>query len=40
MLRSSDRRALRAVGAAVLGRIEQGLGPARATLDVDPVSML
>jgi primosomal protein N' (replication factor Y) len=40
LLRSSDRPQLRAVASAVLERIEQGLGAARASVDVDPVSML
>jgi primosomal protein N' (replication factor Y) len=40
LLKSSDRAALRAVALAVLERIEQGLGAARASVDVDPVSML
>jgi primosomal protein N' (replication factor Y) len=40
MLRSADRRALRAVAAAVAARIDEGVAPARATIDVDPVAML
>lgn len=40
LLRSRDRKAVRAVAAAVLARIEEGVAPARASLDVDPVSML
>ncbi|MFW6051630.1 MAG: replication restart helicase PriA [Myxococcota bacterium] len=40
MLRSPDRPALRRVAAALAARIDEGLGPARASLDVDPVSML
>lgn len=40
LLRSANRGALRAVAAVVLGRIEDGLGAARASVDVDPVSML
>jgi primosomal protein N' (replication factor Y) len=40
LLQSSDRRALRAVAAAVSGQIDAGVAPARATLDVDPVAML
>jgi primosomal protein N' (replication factor Y) len=40
LLRSSDRRALRRVAAAVAARIDAGIGPARASVDVDPVSML
>jgi primosomal protein N' (replication factor Y) len=40
MLRSADRRALRKVAASIAARIDQGISPARAVLDVDPVSML
>jgi len=40
LLQGADRRRLRAVAAAVAARVEEGLGPARATVDVDPVSML
>ncbi len=40
LLKSPERRALRAVALAVLGRIEEGLGTARATVDIDPVNML
>jgi primosomal protein N' (replication factor Y) len=40
LLRSPDRRNLRAVAYQLLARIEAGLGPARATVDVDPVAML
>ena len=40
MLRSPDRRALRAVAAAIAARIDEGIAPARATIDVDPVAML
>lgn len=40
LLRSEDRKALRAVAALVLARIEEGIAPARASVDVDPVSML
>jgi primosomal protein N' (replication factor Y) len=40
LLKSLERRALRAVAAAVLSRIEEGIGLARASVDVDPVSML
>ncbi len=40
LLRSADRQALRSVAARVAERIERGLGPAHASLDVDPVSML
>ncbi len=40
LLRSADRRALRAVALSVVQRIEEGVAPARASLDMDPVSML
>jgi primosomal protein N' (replication factor Y) len=40
LLRSPDRRALRAVARAAADRIDEGLGAARAHVDVDPVSML
>ena len=40
LLKSADRRALRAVALAVCGQIDAGVAPARATLDVDPVAML
>ncbi len=41
MLRSADRPALRKVGAAVAHAIDEGLAsPSRASVDVDPVSML
>ncbi|HKU42077.1 MAG TPA: primosomal protein N', partial [Polyangiales bacterium] len=40
LLRSADRAALRAVAKVVAARIDQGVAPARASLDVDPVSML
>ena len=40
LLRSKDRRALRAVARAVAARIDEGLRSARAHVDVDPVSML
>jgi len=40
LLRSQDRAALRAVAKVLVARIDQGLAPARASLDVDPVSML
>jgi len=40
LLRGGDRRTLRAVAHQLLRRIEAGLGPARATVDVDPVAML
>jgi primosomal protein N' (replication factor Y) len=40
LLRSRDRAALRAVAKVLVRRIDEGLSPARASLDVDPVSML
>ncbi len=40
MLRARDRKALRAAALAVLSRLEEGISPAHATLDIDPVSML
>jgi primosomal protein N' (replication factor Y) len=40
LLRSPDRAALRRVTLAVAARIDEGLAPARASIDVDPVSML
>ncbi len=39
-LMGSARKPLRAVALTLLERIEQGLGAARASVDVDPVSML
>jgi primosomal protein N' (replication factor Y) len=40
LLRSADRAALRAVAATVVLRIEEGVAPARAHVDIDPHSML
>jgi primosomal protein N' (replication factor Y) (superfamily II helicase) len=40
VLRSQDRRALRAVALALRQRIDDGVAPARASVDVDPVNML
>jgi primosomal protein N' (replication factor Y) len=40
MLRSADRKALRAVAHAIAARIDEGVAPARASVDIDPVSML
>lgn len=40
LLRGADRPALRAVARAVADRIDEGLGTARAHVDVDPVAML
>jgi primosomal protein N' (replication factor Y) (superfamily II helicase) len=40
VLRSQDRRALRAVALALRQRIDDGIAPARASIDIDPVNML
>jgi primosomal protein N' (replication factor Y) len=40
LLKSADRKALREVAAQLAAQIDQGLSPARASLDIDPVSML
>jgi len=40
MLRSAERHALRSVALTLASRMDDGLSPARASLDVDPVSML
>jgi len=40
LLRGADRPALRQVAASVAARIDEGVSPARASVDVDPVSML
>ena len=40
LLRASDRAALRAVGKVVVDRVDEGLGTARAIVDIDPVNML
>jgi primosomal protein N' (replication factor Y) len=40
LLKASERPPLRAVAHMLAGRIDEGLGSARATLDVDPVAML
>ncbi|MEZ4337325.1 MAG: primosomal protein N', partial [Sandaracinaceae bacterium] len=40
LLRGADRRALRRVARAVAARIDEGFSNARASVDVDPVSML
>ncbi len=40
VLRSQDRRALRTVALALRQRIDDGVAPARASVDVDPVNML
>ena len=40
LLRATDRAALRAVAIAVTHRIDEGIAPARASVDIDPVAML
>jgi primosomal protein N' (replication factor Y) len=40
MLRCPDRSVLRRTAAAVAARIDRGIAPARATIDIDPVAML
>jgi primosomal protein N' (replication factor Y) len=40
LMKASELRPLRAVAMAVTRRIDEGVTPARASLDVDPVSML
>jgi primosomal protein N' (replication factor Y) len=40
LLKGKERRKLREVALAILARIDEGLAPARASIDVDPVSML
>jgi primosomal protein N' (replication factor Y) len=40
LLRSRSREKLRTVAGLVTARIDQGVSPARAHLDIDPVSML
>jgi primosomal protein N' (replication factor Y) len=40
LLKSPHRAALRAVAIALCARIDEGVAPARASLDVDPVAML
>jgi primosomal protein N' (replication factor Y) len=40
LLKGAELRALRAVAAVVRDRIDAGVAPARASLDIDPVSML
>ena len=40
LMRSADRAALRAVAESLVQRIEAGIGAARASVDVDPYSML
>jgi primosomal protein N' (replication factor Y) len=37
LLKSSDRKLLRQVAALVAARIDEGLSPAHATLDIDPL---
>ncbi|MBK8172064.1 MAG: primosomal protein N' [Sandaracinaceae bacterium] len=40
LLRGADRKLLRAVSVALVARIDEGLGQARASVDIDPVNML
>ena len=40
LLRGSERQALRSVGRLLAARIHEGVAPARASVDVDPVAML
>lgn len=40
LLRSADRAALHQVAESITARIDRGIAPARASLDLDPVSML
>jgi primosomal protein N' (replication factor Y) len=40
LLRAKERAALRSVAAMLARRIDQGIAPARASIDIDPVSML
>ena len=40
LLKGADRKPLRQAALAVLGAIERGIAPARARIDVDPISML
>ena len=40
LLRAKERAALRGVATALARRIDQGIAPARASIDIDPVSML
>jgi hypothetical protein len=40
LLRAKERPPLRRVAIDLIARIEEGLGGARASVDVDPVSML
>jgi primosomal protein N' (replication factor Y) (superfamily II helicase) len=40
LLRSAERGPLRRVAAALLKQLDEGVAPARATLDIDPYSML
>jgi primosomal protein N' (replication factor Y) len=37
LLKSSDRKALRSVAAQLAAQIDEGLAPARASLDIDPL---
>ena len=40
LLRGRSREKLREVAGAVVARIDEGVAPGRAHVDVDPVSML
>jgi primosomal protein N' (replication factor Y) len=40
LLRAKERAALRVVASVLARRIDEGLNPARASIDIDPVSML
>jgi primosomal protein N' (replication factor Y) len=40
LLKGRDRKPLRLAALAILAAIDQGIAPARASIDVDPVSML
>jgi len=40
LLKGRDRKSLREVALAILARIDEGIAPARASIDVDPVNML
>lgn len=40
LLRGSDRKLLRAISQTLVARIDEGLGHARASVDIDPVNML
>ena len=40
ILRGRDRKRLREIAIAILARLDEGIAPARATVDVDPINML